>query len=158
MSSEIPFNRPAVTGHEFAYLEDAIRRGHISGDGVYTLKCQRLLQQALGVPSAFLTTSCTHALELAALLLDIQPGDEVIVPSFTFVSSVNAFVLRGARPVFIDSRPDTLNLDERQLEALITSRTRAIMVMHYAGVACEMDAVMDIAARRGLPVVEDNAH
>lgn len=158
MSNRIPFNRPAVTGREFSYLEDAIRGGQISGDGTYTAKCQTLLQDALGVPSAFLTTSCTHALELAALLLEIAPGDEVIVPSFTFVSSVNAFVLRGARPVFIDSRPDTLNLDERQLEALITPCTRAIMVMHYAGVACEMDAIMEIAGQRGIPVVEDNAH
>ena len=158
MAYRIPFNRPAVTGREFAYLEEAIRHGQISGDGVYTSKCQMLLQEALGVPTALLTTSCTHALELAALLLDLQPGDEVIVPAFTFVSSVNAFVLRGARPVFIDIRPDTLNLDERLLEALITPRTKAILVMHYAGVACEMDAIMAIAERHRIPVVEDNAH
>lgn len=154
----IPFNRPAVTGREFAYLQDAIAAGQISGDGIYTARCQDLLREALGVPAAFLTTSCTHALELAALLLEIQPGDEVIVPSFTFVSSVNAFVLRGARPVFADIRPDTLNLDERRLESLITPRTKAILVMHYAGVGCEMEQIMEIARRRAVPVVEDNAH
>lgn len=158
MTYRIPFNRPAVTGREFAYLQDAIAAGQISGDGIYTARCQDLLREALGVPAAFLTTSCTHALELAALLLNIEAGDEVIVPSFTFVSSVNAFVLRGARPVFIDIRPDTLNLDERLLEAQITERTKAILVMHYAGVACEMDTIMEIAERRGVPVVEDNAH
>lgn len=158
MAYRIPFNRPAVTGREFAYLQDAIRAGQISGDGIYTAKCQAFLRETLQVPAAFLTTSCTHALELAALLLDLQPGDEVIVPSFTFVSSVNAFVLRGARPVFADIRPDTLNLDEQQLERLITPRTRAILVMHYAGIACEMDTIMAITARHGLRVVEDNAH
>src|SRR3954470_14647592 len=158
MAYRIPFNRPAVTGREFAYLEDAIRAGQISGDGIYTAKCQALLEDLLGVPTTLLTTSCTHALELAALLLDLQPGDEVIVPAFTFVSSVNAFVLRGARPVFIDIRRDTLNADETLLEPLITPRTKAIVVMHYAGVACEMDAFMEIAKRRGIPVVEDNAH
>lgn len=158
MAYRIPFNRPAVVGREFAYLEEAIRGGQISGDGTYTAKCQTFLQEAVGVPTALLTTSCTHALELAALLLGLQPGDEVIVPAFTFVSSVNAFVLRGARPVFIDIRPDTLNLDECRLEALITPRTKAILVMHYAGVACAMDAIMEIAQRHGVPVVEDNAH
>lgn len=158
MAHRIPFNRPAVVGREFTYLQEAIRAGQISGDGIYTAKCQELLQTELGVPRALLTTSCTHALELAALLLDIAPGDEVIVPSFTFVSSVNAFVLRGARPVFADIRPDTLNIDERLLEALITPRTKAILVMHYAGVACAMDTIMEIARRRGVPVVEDNAH
>src|SRR5205814_2175356 len=115
-------------------------------------------EQELGVAKAFLTTSCTHALELAAFLLDVQPGDEVIVPSFTFVSTVNAFVLRGARPVFIDIRPDTLNLDEAQLERRITPRTRAIVPVHYAGVGCEMDAIMEVANRHGAAVVEDNAH
>lgn len=158
MKHRIPFNKPAVTGREFAYLEDAIRRGQISGDGIYTAKCQELLQELIGVPTALLTTSCTHALELAALLLNLELGDEVIVPSFTFVSSVNAFVLRGARPVFIDIRPDTLNIDERLLEGLITPRTKAILVMHYAGVACEMDTIMEIANRHGVAVVEDNAH
>jgi dTDP-4-amino-4,6-dideoxygalactose transaminase len=139
-------------------MQEAIAAGQISGDGAFTAKCQALLQQELGVQSILLTTSCTHALELAALLLHIEPGDEVIVPAFTFVATVNAFVLRGARPVFIDIREDTLNLDEGQLEQLITERTKAIVVMHYAGVACEMDAIMQIAQRHGIPVVEDNAH
>ena len=125
---------------------------------MFTQKCQALLEQELGVPKVLLTTSCTHALEMAALLLDIKPDDEVIVPSFTFVSTVNAFVLRGARPVFIDVKPDTLNLDESQLERLVTPRTRAIVVVHYAGIACEMEAIVEIAERHGIAVVEDNAH
>ncbi len=154
----IPFNRASLCGNELTYITQTLDQGHISGDGVFTKKCHQLLEQTLGVPKALLTTSCTHALEMAALLLDIQAGDEVIIPSFTFVSTVNAFVLRGARPVFIDIRPDTLNLDETQLERLITSRTRAIVPVHYAGVGCEMDAIMEIAARHGIPVVEDNAH
>jgi dTDP-4-amino-4,6-dideoxygalactose transaminase len=155
---QIPFNKPAIAGNEYAYIADAIRRGHISGDGYYTKQCQRVLEETVGVPRALLTTSCTHALEMSALLLDIREGDEVIVPSFTFVSTVNAFALRGARPVFIDIRPDTLNMDERRLEALITPRTRAIVVVHYAGVACEMDAILAIARRHGIAVIEDNAH
>lgn len=154
----IPFNRPLMVGNELEYMTQAVQAGHISGDGPFSKRCHAFLEQALGVPKALLTTSCTHALEMAALLLDIQPGDEVIVPSFTFVSTVNAFVLRGARPVFADIRPDTLNLDETRLEALITPRTKAIIVVHYAGVGCEMDRVMDIAARHGVPVIEDNAH
>ncbi len=154
----IPFNRPSVVGNEIELVAQAVQEGHISGDGPFSKKCHRLLEDSLGVTKALLTTSCTHALEMAALLLDIQPGDEVIVPSFTFVSTVNAFVLRGARPVFIDIRPDTLNLDETQLEGLITSRTKAIVVVHYAGVGCEMDVIMDIADRHSIPVVEDNAH
>ena len=154
----IPFNRASLLGKEIEYVTQAIANGHISGDGPFTKRCNALLEQALGVPRVQLTTSCTHALEMAALLLDIQPGDEVIVPSFTFVTTVNAFVLRGARPVFIDIRPDTLNLDENQLERLITARTRAIVPVHYAGVGCEMDTICDIAARHGIPVVEDNAH
>ncbi len=121
----IPFNKPGMAGNELEYIAEAIRGGHISGDGNYTRKCSTLLEEALGVPKVLLTTSCTHALEMAALLLDLQPGDEVIVPSFTFVSTVNAFVLRGVKPVFADIRPDTLNLDESQLERLITPRTRA---------------------------------
>lgn len=157
-SYRIPFNRPSAAGDELRYMADALKAGHISGDGAYTRRCQTLLEQALGVPKVLLTTSCTHALEMAALLLDIQTGDEVIVPSFTFVSTVNAFVLRGARPIFIDIRPDTLNLDERQLEGLVTSRTKAIVVMHYAGVACEMETIMNVARRHNIPVVEDNAH
>ena len=131
---------------------------HISGDGPFTKKCHSLLEEALGVPKVLLTTSCTHALDMAAMLLNIQPGDEVIVPAFTFVSSINAFVLRGAQPVFIDVRPDTLNLDERQLEARVTPRTRAIVPVHYAGVGCEMDTIMGVAERHGIAVVEDNAH
>lgn len=157
-ASPIPFNRPSFGPAEEAHLAGAIEERHFSGDGPYTRRCGRLLEESLDVPKALLTTSCTHALEMAALLLDIQPGDEVIIPSFTFVSTVNAFVLRGARPVFADVRPDTLNLDEALLEGLVTERTRAIVPVHYAGVGCEMDAIMDIAGRRGVPVVEDNAH
>ena len=154
----IPFNRFCKVGTEFAYIQQAIDDMHISGDGRFTAQCHTLLEKSLGVHKALLTTSCTHALELAALLLNIQPGDEVILPSFTFVSTANAFVLRGARPVFADIRPDTLNLDERQLERLISPRTRAIVPVHYAGVGCEMDTILEIAARHGVAVVEDNAH
>jgi dTDP-4-amino-4,6-dideoxygalactose transaminase len=139
-------------------MQQAIANMHISGDGVFSKKCHALLEQLLGVPKVLLTTSCTHALEMAALLLRIQPGDEVIVPSFTFVSTINAFVLRGARPVFSDIRPDTLNLDETRLEHLVSSRTKAILLVHYAGVGCEMDMILSIAQRYGLAVVEDNAH
>src|SRR5467141_3970526 len=134
----IPFNKPSLTGNEFRYMAEAIEVGHISGDGAFTRKCHALLEQELHVQKALLTTSCTHALEMAALLLDIKPGDEIIAPSFTFVSTVNAFVLRGAKPAFIDIRPDTLNFDERQFESLITTHTRAAIPVHYAGVACEM--------------------
>jgi dTDP-4-amino-4,6-dideoxygalactose transaminase len=155
---QIPFNRPCLTGQELHYVHDAIARGHASGDGKYSINCHSFLERELGVHKALLTTSCTHALEMAALLLDIQPGDEVIVPNFTFVSTVNAFVLRGARPVFADIRPDTFNLDETQLERLITPRTRAVVPVHYAGVGCEMDAILEIAGRYGIDVVEDNAH
>jgi len=154
----LPFNRPCFEGNEQAYIAQAIANGHISGDGAFSKQCHVFLEQELGVAKALLTTSCTHALEMSAHLLEIQPGDEVIVPSFTFVSTVNAFVLCGARPVFIDIRPDTLNLDESQLETLITPRTRAIVPVHYAGVGCEMDAIMEIARRHNIPVVEDNAH
>ncbi|RPI91229.1 MAG: dTDP-4-amino-4,6-dideoxygalactose transaminase [Chloroflexi bacterium] len=145
-------------GHELEYMKQAIENGHISGDGPFTKKCHAFLEQELGVQKALLTTSCTHALEMSAMLLDIQPGDEVILPDFTFVSTVNAFVLRGARPVFLDIRPDTLNLDESRLAAAITSRTKAIVPVHYAGIGCAMDSIMDVAARHSLPVVEDNAH
>lgn len=154
----IPFNRPSLAGREWELLADALRRRHISGDGHYSKACQALLQRQLGAAGVLVTTSCTHALEMAGLLLDLQPGDEVIVPSFTFVTSASAFALRGARPVFCDVRPDTLNLDERQLEALVTPRTKAIVVVHYAGVGCAMDEILAIAARHGVPVVEDNAH
>lgn len=154
----IPFNRPTAAGKESEYMQQALKNNHLSGDGPFTKKNHVLLEQALGVPKVLLTTSCTHALEMSALLLDLKDGDEVIVPSFTFVSTINAFVLRGAKPVFADIRPDTLNVDESRLEALITPKTRAIVVVHYAGVACEMDAIMEIADRHGIPVVEDNAH
>lgn len=154
----IPFNRPSLEGNEIPYILDAIRTGHASGDGPYTRRCHAYLEESLGVPKVLLTTSCTHALEMSALLLDLKPGDEVIFPSFTFVSTVNAFVLRGVRPIFADIRPDTLNLDETLIEQLITPRTKAIVPVHYAGVGCEMDAIMDIARRYGLTVIEDNAH
>ncbi len=154
----IPFNKPSLAGSEMQYMAEAVGRGQLSGDGHFTRQCHALLEASLGVDRALLTTSCTHALDMAGLLLDIQAGDEVIVPAFTFVSSINAFVLRGARPVFCDVRPDTLNLDELLLERLITPRTKAIVLVHYAGVACEMDAIIQIADRHGLPIVEDNAH
>jgi dTDP-4-amino-4,6-dideoxygalactose transaminase len=156
--SFIRFNRVTLTGRELEYVAEAVANGHVSGDGPFTMRCHAALEQIVGAPKALLTTSCTHALEMAALLLEIAPDDEVIVPSFTFVSTVNAFVLRGARPVFVDVRPDTLNLDERLIEAAITRRTRAIVLVHYAGVACEMDAITDVASRHGLAIVEDNAH
>ena len=157
-SIRVDFNRPVPLGKELEYIKQAIRSDHISGDGAFTKKCSSFLEKELGVPRVLLTTSCTHALEMFALLLDIRPGDEVILPSFTFVSTVNAFVLRGARPVFLDIRPDTLNLDESLLEAKVTPQTKAIAVVHYAGVGCEMDTILDIARRHGLSVVEDNAH
>lgn len=156
--SKIPFNQPFALGKEFDYIRQAIQNVHTCGDGPFTKKCHAFLEEILGVNKALLTTSCTHALEMAALLLDIHLGDEVIIPSFTFVSTVNAFVIHGAHPVFCDIRPDTLNLDEKKLEKLITSRTKAIVPVHYAGIGCEMDAIMDIARRYGVAVVEDNAH
>lgn len=158
MNQPIPFNRANLTGNEFRYIFQALEEGHISGDGRFTKKCHELLERELGTANALLTTSCTHALEMAALLLDLQLGDEVIVPSYTFVSTANAFAMRGARPVFCDIRPDTLNLDEQKLESLITSHTKAIVVVHYAGVGCEMDSISSIAERHGIAVVEDNAH
>lgn len=154
----IPFNKPASLPVESEYIQEALQSGHLAGDGAFTKRCSSLLEKLFGVPKALLTTSCTHALELSALLLDIQPGDEVILPSFTFVSTVNAFVLRGARPVFSDIRADTLNMDETKLESLITSKTKAIVPVHYAGVGCEMDAILNIAHSHNLYVVEDNAH
>lgn len=155
---KIPFNRPSLTGREHSYIDEAVAAGQISGDGPFTKRCHKLLESVLGVPEVLLTTSCTHALEMAALLLDLKPGDEVIIPSYTFVSTVNAFVLRGAKPVFSDIRSDTLNMDEGRLESLITPATKAIVPVHYAGVGCEMDAILDIARRHGVAVVEDNAH
>jgi dTDP-4-amino-4,6-dideoxygalactose transaminase len=155
---KVDFNHPTLMGSELEYIRQAIENAHISGDGPFTKKCHALLEDQLGIPKALLTTSCTHALEMSAILLDIQPGDEVIFPDFTFVSTVNAFVLRGASPVFLDIRPDTLNLDESRLEAAFTPRTKAVVVVHYAGVGCEMDAIREIAGNRNIPVVEDNAH
>lgn len=156
--ARIPFNRPSIVGDEARYMSEAIARGHISGDGDFTRRCQDLLKRELDVPAVLLTTSCTHALEMAALLLDIAPGDEVLLPDFTFVSTANAFVLRGATPVFVDVRPDTLNIDERKIEERITPRTRAIVPVHYAGIGCDTEAIENIAAGRGLSIVEDNAH
>jgi dTDP-4-amino-4,6-dideoxygalactose transaminase len=153
----IPFNKPFMTGRELWLIAQAHANGHLSGDGRFTKQSHAWLEQRTGARRALLTHSCTAALEMSALLLDLKPGDEVIMPSYTFVSTANAFVLRGAVPVFVDVREDTLNLDERLVEAAITPRTRAICVVHYAGVACEMDAILDIAARHGLAVVEDAA-
>lgn len=153
----IPFNKPYMTGRELTLISQAHAKGHLSGDGDFTRQCHARLEQITGCRKALLTHSCTAALEMSALLLDLKPGDEVIMPSFTFVSTANAFVLRGAVPVFVDIRPDTLNIDERLIEAAITPRTRAICVVHYAGVSCEMDEIMAIAERHGLQVVEDAA-
>jgi len=158
MDFHIPFNRPCLAGNEYKYIAQAIANGHASGDGPFTRKCHELLERELDGPRVLLTTSCTHALEMAALLLDCSPEDEVIVPSFTFVSTANAFALRGSRLVFADISPDTLNLDESRLEALITPRTKAIVVVHYAGVSCDMDSILATASRHGVRVVEDNAH
>jgi dTDP-4-amino-4,6-dideoxygalactose transaminase len=155
---DIPFNRPTIVGKELYYISLAIQKGYSAGDAEFTRRCHMLLEQALGASKVLLTTSCTSALEMAALLLDIQPGDEVIVPSFTFVSTANAFVLRGARPVFVDIRADTLNMDETQLERLISERTKALVPVHYAGVGCEMEAICEIATHHNLAIVEDNAH
>ncbi len=155
---KIPFNKVTLAGNEFDYMRLAVEDGHISGNGPFTKKCHDLLESQLGVDRALLTTSCTHALEMAALLINLKPGDEVIIPSFTFVSTANPFVLRGAIPVFADIRPDTLNIDENKLEELITPRTRAISPVHYAGVGCEMDPIMDIANHYKIKVIEDNAH
>lgn len=153
----IPFNKPYMTGRELWYIAQAHANGHLSGDGQFTRQCHAWLRTNTGAASALLTHSCTAALEMAALLLGLEPGDEVILPSYTFVSTANAFALRGAVPVFVDVRSDTLNLDEGLIEAAITPRTRAICVVHYAGVSCEMDAILAIAARHGLAVVEDAA-
>jgi dTDP-4-amino-4,6-dideoxygalactose transaminase len=156
MSSPIPFNWPHMTGKELAYIAEAHRNGKLAGDGPFTKRCHHWLEQQTG-GKALLTHSCTAALEMAALLLDVQPGDEIIMPSFTFVSTANAFVLRGGIPVFVDIRPDTLNLDETKIEAAITDRTKAIVPVHYAGIACDMDAISAIARHYGLAVVEDAA-
>ncbi len=154
---KIPFNKPFTIGAELENIATAVRDGHLAGDGRYTRQCHQWLEQNLGVKRALLTHSCTAALEMAAILCDLNSGDEVIMPSFTFVSTANAFVLRGATPVFVDIRPDTLNLDEKLIAQAVTPRTRAIAPVHYAGVACEMDAIMALARERGLLVVEDAA-
>lgn len=153
----IPFNRPPVTGNEEKYILEALRSSKISGDGFFGKKCQQWFENNLPCKKALITPSCTAALELAALLINIQPGDEVIMPSYTFVSTANAFVLRGAKIVFVDIRPDTMNIDEQLIEAAITDKTRAIVPVHYAGVACEMDTIMEVAHRHNLFVVEDAA-
>jgi dTDP-4-amino-4,6-dideoxygalactose transaminase len=155
---KVDFNKPYIAKNELAYLKNAIASNHISGDGAYTKKCHQFLEKVLGVKKALLTTNCTHALEMSALLLNLKPGDEVIVPSFTFVSTVNAFILRGAKPVFADIRPNSLNIDETKIEQLINDRTKAIYVVHYAGVGCEMDSILEIARKYHLSVIEDNAH
>src|ERR1051326_5889089 len=154
----IPFNRVSLQGNEVEYLRRAVEGGWTAGGGPFTRRAHELLERELGGTRCLLTTSCTHALERAALLLDIEPGDEVIVPSFTFVSTVNAFVLRGARPVFVDVRADTLNIDEANIEERLTSRAKAILPVHYAGVGCEMDVILEIGRRRAVAVIEDNAH
>jgi dTDP-4-amino-4,6-dideoxygalactose transaminase len=154
----IPFNRPAAMGRELEYITTAIETGGIGGAGQFAAKCQMLLERALGATRVLLTTSCTAALEMSALLIDTQPGDEIIVPSFAFSSTANAFALRHAKPVFVDIRPDTFNIDETQIEKRLTRRTKAIVVLHYAGVGCEMDAILDLARERSLAVIEDNAH
>ncbi len=155
---EIPFNWPHMTGKELYYIAEAHFKGCLAGDGPFTKICQKWFEEKTGSPRTLLTHSCTAALEIAALLLDLKPGDEVIMPSYTFVSTANAFVLRGAIPVFVDIREDTLNLNEGLIEQAISPRTRAIVPVHYAGVSCEMDAIVQIGARRGLRVVEDAAH
>jgi dTDP-4-amino-4,6-dideoxygalactose transaminase len=157
-SLRIPFNRATLVGPEIQYIEEAIHRGHIAGDGAFTHRCEALLETELSASRVLLTTSGTHALEMIALLLGIGPGDEVILPSFTFVSTANAFVLRGARPVFADIRPDTLNIDEKSVPGLMSPRTKAIVAVHYAGVGCEMDELSRLGRSAGVPVVEDNAH
>ena len=153
-----PFNKADIQGKEISYIKEATKNATISGDGDFTKKCNLIFETELGIKKSLLTPSCTHALEMAAILLDIKPGDEVIVPSFTFVSTINAFVLRGAKPVFIDIRSDILNIDEDQLEKLITLKTKAIIVVHYAGIGCEMNKIMEVANQYKVPVVEDNAH
>ena len=153
----IVFNKPAYTGKETEYIEDAVKRGMLCGDGAYTKMCNKWMEDRFNVGHVMLTTSCTHALEMAAYLTDIKPGEEVIMPSYTFVSTADAFVLRGARIVFVDIRPDTMNIDEKKIEDAITDKTRVICPVHYAGIGCEMDEIMDIAKRHNLKVVEDAA-
>jgi dTDP-4-amino-4,6-dideoxygalactose transaminase len=155
---DISFNSPELTGKELEFMKKAVSRRHLSGNGNFTVLCQERLERELRAKKVLLTTSCTAALEMSAILLDVQPGDEVIVPSFTFVSGANAFVLRGAKPIFVDIRKDTLNIDENLVEAHITPKTKAIVIVHYAGVACEMEALLAISKKHRIPIVEDNAH
>lgn len=157
MKYEIPFNRPFMVGKELEYIRQAVEQGHLAGDGPFTKKCHEWMERAFEARKVLLTPSCTAALELAALLCNLEPGDEIILPSYTFVSSANAFVLRGAKPVFVDIRPDTLNIDEKLIPGAITARTRAIVPTHYAGVACEMDTIMKVASDHALTVIEDAA-
>jgi dTDP-4-amino-4,6-dideoxygalactose transaminase len=157
-ADEIVFNSPVIMGREMELMQEAVRRRKLSGDGYFTKLCQDWLQQEIGSKKVLLTTSCTAALEMSAILLDIQAEDEVIVPAFNFVSGANAFVLRGAKPVFVDIRQDTLNIDEAGVEALITSRTKAIVLVHYAGVGCAMEPLLAISRKYGIPLIEDNAH
>ena len=154
---QIPFNKPFIVGKELTYIAEAVVRGNIGGDGHFTKACASLLEERFGIEKVLMTPSCTASLEMAAQLCNIQPGDEVIMPSYTFVSTASAFVRMGAKPVFVDIRPDTLNIDEKLIEAAITDRTRAICVVHYAGVGCEMDTIMEIARAHNLKVVEDAA-
>ncbi|HEY9686887.1 MAG TPA: dTDP-4-amino-4,6-dideoxygalactose transaminase [Coleofasciculaceae cyanobacterium] len=154
----IPFNKPCLVGNELDYIQDCIKRGHISGNGTYTKKCERFFEEQFGFHKALMTSSCTDALEMTALLIDLQPGDEVIIPSFTFVSTANAYVLRGAKIIFADSESITPNLDVSRLEALITPKTRAIVAVHYAGMACDMNALCELTRRHNLFLVEDAAH
>jgi dTDP-4-amino-4,6-dideoxygalactose transaminase len=158
LAIHIPFNRSSTVGKELEYIAESLRIGQIAGNQAFGRRCERLLEEVTGARRVLLTSSCTHALEMSAYLLDLRPGDEVLVPAFTFVSTANAFVARGARPVFVDVRADTLNLDERLLEERIGPRSRAVVPVHYGGVACEMDPILDVARRHGLVVVEDNAH
>ncbi|MGP3914146.1 dTDP-4-amino-4,6-dideoxygalactose transaminase [Nonomuraea sp. 10N515B] len=154
----VPFNRPHVSANELGYVAEVVRHGKTAGDGPFTHRATRLLSEMTGAGQVLLTTSCTHALEMSAILLDLRSGDEVIMPSYTFMSTANAYALRGAVPVFVDCRPDTLNIDERLIEAAITDRTRAIVVVHYAGVGCAMEIIGEVAKRYGLALIEDNAH
>jgi dTDP-4-amino-4,6-dideoxygalactose transaminase len=157
MNIKIPFNTFYLTGNELGYMQEALTNHHLSGNGPFAQKCQQWLESNIGIPKALLTHSGTAALEMAALLMNIQPGDEVIMPSYTFVSTANAFVLRGAIPVFVDIRPDTLNIDEKKIEAAITPKTKAVVVVHYGGVACEMDEILKISRQHSLLVIEDAA-
>ncbi len=154
---KIPFNRPFIIGKELYYISQSVLNGHIAGDGIFTKRCHELLENKFGIKKALLTTSCTAALEMAAILSGVSMGDEIILPSFTFVSTANAFCLRGAKPVFVDIRADTMNIDENLIERAITSRTRALVPVHYGGVACEMDTITHIAEKHDLFVIEDAA-